>query len=115
MRLIWKYVRPYRWFILAVMLVKLAGTGTELLVPYVLEHLLDHVVPEAQSAWPVVAWGGVMLLLTLATRLLNITANRMSIRVARNSTFALRRDLFVKNIRKTVFTNIDADLEIIGK
>ena len=94
MRLIWKYVRPYRWFILAVMLVKLAGTGTELLVPYVLEHLLDHVVPEAQSAWPVVAWGGVMLLLTLATRLLNITANRMSIRVARNSTFALRRDLF---------------------
>ena len=94
MRLIWKYVRPYRWFILAVMLVKLAGTGTELLVPYVLEHLLDHVVPEAQSAWPVAAWGGVMLLLTLATRLLNITANRMSIRVARNSTFALRRDLF---------------------
>ena len=94
MRLIWKYVRPYRWFILAVMLVKLAGTGTELLVPYVLEHLLDHVAPEAQSAWPVVAWGGVMLLVTLATRLLNITANRMSIRVARNSTFALRRDLF---------------------
>jgi len=94
MKLIWKYVRPYRWFILAVMLVKLAGTGTELMVPYVLEHLLDHVVPEAQDAWPVVAWGGVMLLLTLATRTLNITANRMSIRVARNSTFALRRDLF---------------------
>ncbi len=94
MKLIWKYVRPYRWFILAVMLVKLAGTGTELMVPYVLEHLLDHVVPEAKDAWPVIAWGGVMLLLTLATRMLNITANRMSVRVARNSTFALRRDLF---------------------
>ena len=94
MRLIWKYVRPYRWFILAVMAVKLAGTGTELLIPYVLEHLLDHVVPAAESAWPVVAWGGVMLLLTLATRFLNVTANRMSVRVARNSTFSLRRDLF---------------------
>ena len=94
MRLIWKYVRPYRWFILAVMAVKLAGTGTELLIPYVLEHLLDHVVPSAESAWPVVAWGGVMLLLTLATRFLNVTANRMSVRVARNSTFSLRRDLF---------------------
>ncbi len=94
MKLIWKYVRPYRWFILAVMLIKLAGTGTELLIPYVLEHLLDHVVPEAGGAWPVAAWGGAMLALTLVTRVLNVTANRMSVRVARNSTFAVRRDLF---------------------
>ena len=94
MKLIWRYVRPYRWFILAVMAIKLAGTGTELLIPYVLEHLLDHVVPAAADAWPVVAWGGVMLLLTLATRFLNVTANRMSVRVARNSTYAVRRDLF---------------------
>ena len=94
MKLIWKYIRPYRWFILAVMAVKLAGTGTELLIPFVLEHLLDHVVPAAESGWTVAAWGGVMLLLTWATRLLNMTANRMSVRVARNSTFAIRRDLF---------------------
>lgn len=94
MKLIWQYVRPFRWFILAVMLIKLTGTMTELMVPYVLEHLLDHVAPASDSAWPVVAWGGVMLLLTLATRLLNVTANRMSVRVARDSTFALRRDLF---------------------
>ena len=94
MKLIWKYVKPYKWFILAVMLIKLAGTGTELLIPYVLEHLLDHVVPAAETVWPVMAWGGVMLLLTLVTRFLNVTANRMSVRVARNSTFAIRRDLF---------------------
>ena len=94
MKLIWRYIRPYRRFILAVMLIKLIGTGTDLLMPYVLEHLLDHVIPAADSAWPVVAWGGVMLLLTLVTRVLNITANRMSVRVARESTFAVRRDLF---------------------
>ena len=94
MKLIWKYIRPFRRFILAVMLIKLAGTGTELLIPYVLEHLLDHVVPAADSALPVVVWGGIMLLLTVITRILNITANRMSVRVARNSTFAIRRDLF---------------------
>jgi len=94
MKLIWKYIRPFRRFILAVMLIKLAGTGTELLIPYVMEHLLDHVVPAADSALPVVAWGGIMLLLTVITRILNITANRMSVRVARNSTFAIRRDLF---------------------
>ena len=94
MKLIWKYVHPYRFFILGVMLVKLVGTSTELLIPYVLEHLLDHVVPTAADAWPVVLWGGIMLALTLLTRVLNITANRMSVRVARDSTYAVRRDLF---------------------
>jgi ABC-type multidrug transport system, ATPase and permease components len=93
-KLIWKYVRPYRWFILAVMLVKLLGTGTELMIPYVMEYLLDHVVPAAADAWPVVFWGCVMLALTVLTRVLNITANRMSVHVAKKSTFAIRRDLF---------------------
>ncbi len=94
MKLILRYIHPYRWYILAVMLIKLLGTGTDLLMPYVLEHLLDHVIPAASDAWPVIGWGCVMLLLTLITRILNICANRMSVRVARNSTFAVRRDLF---------------------
>ena len=94
MKLILRYIRPYRMYILAVMLIKLLGTETDLLMPYVLEHLLDHVIPAASDAWPVVFWGCVMLLLTLITRILNISANRMSVRVARNSTFAVRRDLF---------------------
>ena len=98
MKLIWRYVRPWRWFILGVMGIKLAGTGTELLVPYVLEHLLDHVVPRAEGPWAVVFWGCVMLALTLATRLLNMTANRLSVRVAEKSTFAVRRDLFHRGL-----------------
>ena len=94
MRLIWRYVRPWRWYVAAVMAIKLMGTGTELLIPYVLEHLLDHVVPRAESAWTVAAWGAVMLALTGITRMLNVTANRMSVRVAKEGTFGIRRDLF---------------------
>ena len=94
MKFIWRYLKPWGMFILGVMVIKLAGTGTDLLIPYVLEHLLDHVVPAARSAWKIVAWGGVMLLLTLATRVLNITANRMSVKVAEKCTYAIRRDLF---------------------
>ena len=94
MRLIWRYVRPWRWYVAAVMAIKLMGTGTELLIPYVLEHLLDHVVPRAESAWIVAAWGAVMLALTGITRMLNVTANRMSVRVAKEGTFGIRRDLF---------------------
>ena len=94
MRLILQYVRPWRRVIAAVMAVKLLGTVTDLLMPYVLEHLLDHVIPGAESGWPVAAWGGVMLGLTILTRVLNITANRMSVKVARGSTYCLRRDLY---------------------
>lgn len=94
MKFIWKYASPWKRFILGVMLVKLAGTGTELLIPYVLEHIIDRVAPTAGSVWEIAAWGALMLILTFLTRFLNMTANRMSVRVARESIYAMRRDLF---------------------
>ena len=96
MRFIWRYLKSWKGYILAVMLIKLAGTGTDLLIPYVLEHILDHVIPVAKGAWDVVAWGGVMLLLTFATRMLNVKANRMSVHVAQKNIYVIRRDLFHK-------------------
>ncbi len=94
MRFIWRYVKKYRLFILGVMAIKLAGTALELLIPYVMEHILDNVVPSAQDFGPVLMWGGIMMALTLAVRTLNVTANRLSVRVSRDSTYAMRRDLF---------------------
>ena len=94
MKFIWRYVKKYKLFILGVMAIKLAGTALELLIPYVMEHILDNVVPAAQDFWPVLMWGGIMMLLTLAVRTLNVTANRLSVRVSRDSTYAMRRDLF---------------------
>ena len=94
MKFIWKYLRPYRLFILGVMLIKLLGTLLELMIPYVMEHMLDNVVPAAQTFWPVLAWGLAMILLTVAVRTLNTTANRLSVRVYRDSIYRMRRDLF---------------------
>ena len=94
MKFIWKYVRPYAWYIVGVMMVKLLGTMAELMIPYIMEHILDNVVPAAVTFWPVLAWGMVMIALTALVRFLNISANRMSIRVARDTTYAMRRDLF---------------------
>ena len=96
MRFIWKYVREWRWFIMAVMATKLLGTVTELLIPYVLEHVLDDVAPIASDAWEIVGWGAVMLAITVVTRILNVVANRMSVKVAEKSIYAIRRDLFHK-------------------
>ena len=62
MRFLWKYLKNCRWMILFGMGLKLAGTLVELLIPYVMEHLLDHVVPRKETL-PVLLWGGVMILL----------------------------------------------------
>ncbi len=93
MRFLWKYLKNYRWMILLGMGLKLAGTLVELMIPYVMEHLLDHVVPQKQTV-PVLLWGGAMILLACTVRLLNVTANRRAVRIARDNILAIRRDLF---------------------
>ncbi len=79
--------------ILGGMGLKLAGTMVELLIPYVMEHLLDDVVPRQELA-PVLFWGVVMILLACMVRLLNVTANRRAVRVAKENILSVRRDLF---------------------
>ena len=93
MKFLWKYLKKYRWMILFGMGLKLAGTLTELLIPYVMEHLLDHVVPQKETA-PVLLWGGAMILLACVVRFLNVTANRKAVWIAKESIFTIRRDLF---------------------
>jgi len=93
MRFLWKYLKGYKWMILGGMGLKLAGTLVELLIPYVMEHLLDHVAPQKELA-PVLLWGGAMILLACTVRFLNVTANRRAVRVARENIQAIRRDLF---------------------
>ena len=93
MRFLWKYLKKYRWMILGGMGLKLAGTLVELLIPYVMEHLLDHVVPRKETA-PVLLWGGAMIALACIVRFLNVTANRRAVRVAKENILRIRQDLF---------------------
>ena len=93
MRFLWKYLKNYKWMILGGMGLKLAGTLVELLIPYVMEHLLDHVVPRKETV-PVLLWGGAMIVLACTVRFLNVTANRKAVRVARENILGIRRDLF---------------------
>ena len=93
MKFLLEQIRGYLARIAGVMGIKLGGTVLELMIPYVMEHLIDHVVPRKQLA-PVLLWGGVMVLLAVAVRMLNVTANRLAVKTAKESTFGLRRDLF---------------------
>ena len=93
MKFLWTYLRKYVRRISGVMGIKMTGTTLELLIPYVMEHLIDHVVPAGNTGM-VLIWGGVMLLLAAGVRFLNVTANRLSVRTARDGAWEIRRDLF---------------------
>ena len=45
MKMIFRYMRPYWRMILFGVAIKLLAAMTELMVPYILEHLIDEVAP----------------------------------------------------------------------
>ena len=93
MKFLWRYLQTYRGRIAGVMGIKLSATVVELLIPYVMEHLIDRVVPTRELG-RAIFWGAVMILLALCVRALNVTANRLSVRTAKECAYAIRRDLF---------------------
>ena len=90
-----KYILPHGLFILLTMFIKLSGALLELLIPWLMETMLDHKVPQKDilSIW---IYGGLMLLCALGCLLCNIIANRMSAKSSGKITQALRHDLFQK-------------------
>ncbi len=97
MNLILKYIKKYRKLIAFGMLIKLLATLSELMIPYVLEHIIDHIVPQ-NLIYRVYLWGAIMICLALLARFLNVTANRIAVKATRNSAYEIRRDLFNRSI-----------------
>ena len=95
MRTLEKYIRPYWWFIIITMVIKLSGSVTELMIPYLMEIILDDKVPEGVVS-QIYLYGALMLLCAVLTMALNITANRMSAKSSGKITLAVRHDLFRK-------------------
>ena len=84
-------------FILLTMVIKFIGTFLELLIPYVLEYIIDVVAP-TKSLKMVLFWGGVMIVLAILCRLFNKTANQRAVTSASKNIYRLRQDLFEKTI-----------------
>ncbi len=95
MKLIFRYMKPYAKAIAAVMGLKLAATMVELLLPYILEHIIDVTVPTGNLT-QIFLWGLLMILTAVATRQLNVTANRGAVENAHNVSYNIRQDLFIK-------------------
>ncbi|MCD7738973.1 MAG: ABC transporter ATP-binding protein/permease [Lachnospiraceae bacterium] len=97
MKLIFRYMGKYIKPIMFVMLLKLIGTVAELMIPYVLEYLIDEVVPLGNTA-RIVLWGGIMILVAVLCWQFNVNANRFAVRNAHNVSYDVRRDLFNKTM-----------------
>lgn len=95
MKKLWKYIKPYKWFIILTMGIKLLGAVFELLIPYFMEIILDDVVPDGRLK-SVFLYGGLMLLCAAGCLMANVGANRMSAISSGRITLRLRHDLFEK-------------------
>ena len=90
-----KYLRPYWGFMILTMVIKTAGALMELMIPNLMENILDEKVPAGDIA-SIYLCGGLMLLCAAACLVLNIVANRMSAKSSGQITRAIRHDLFHK-------------------
>lgn len=97
MKYIFRYMKVYISTILLGAIIKFIGSFSEFLIPYVLEHLLDEVVP-TKNMKAVVIWGAIMILIAVFIRTMNVIANRMAVGVAKKSIYHLRQDLYQKTL-----------------
>lgn len=97
MKLMWKYVQPYKLRLAATLILKFFAVVAELLIPYILEYMIDVVAP-ARQIKQVVILGVLMIILAFAARSLNVIGNRIATATARDSIRNLRHDLFGKTI-----------------
>lgn len=95
MKLMMDYVRPYMRQLSVGVFIKFFGTIMDLLLPWILAYIIDTVVP-LRDRRQILFWGGIMILTSVAALTLNIIANRMASKIARDSTENIRHDLFAK-------------------
>ncbi len=107
MRYLFRYIRPYRVFILLTFLLKFVSSVVELFLPRLMAYIIDVAVPAARAAidaggsiregyLDILGCGGVMLACALVALFGNMLANGMAAKSSAEITRNIRRDLFRK-------------------
>lgn len=95
MKILLSYLKPYVPKMILGLIIKFTGTIMDLLLPWILSHTIDNIIPQ-KNVTLVFIWGGIMIFCAAAAWITNIVANRMASRVARDTTQTIRHDLFEK-------------------
>lgn len=92
-KMILRYLKPFVPRMCLGLAIKFTGAVMDLLLPWILSHIIDEVVP-LRDMGLIAFWGGAMLLAAVLAWVTNIVANRMAAWVAQHTTQAIRHDLF---------------------
>ena len=95
MSLIFRAMGKYKRVVALAVFLKLLGTLAELSIPYILEHIIDGVVPGG-ILWEVILWGVLMFAAAIVTRTLNVNANKLAVDNAHRVSYDVRQALFRK-------------------
>ncbi len=97
MKTVVKYLFPYKTRIIIGFIIKTIGTLVELLIPYILSHILKDVI--TREIKDIIFWGAMMIVCSAVACVFNITANRMAAKVSSIFAENMRRELFIKILR----------------
>ncbi len=97
MKTLLKYLKPFAARMSVGLVIKVVGTMVELLLPYILTHILKNVVA-TKNLHEILLWGAAMILCAAVALICNICANRMAAKVSRNFSENVRKDLFERTL-----------------
>lgn len=97
MKHILSYLKPFRLRMAVGLFIKVLGTVAELILPYILTHILENVIVTLDIG-SVVYYGVLMIICSVVACVGNIIANRMASRVTTDFTRAMRSELFTKTL-----------------
>ncbi len=97
MKWVFNYLKPLRSRIAAGVSVKVIGTLAELMIPFLLTHILENVI-DTNNVKNILFYGVLMAICAVIACLGNITANRMAARTTMIFSTRMRKDLFSKTL-----------------
>ncbi len=95
MRFIFSYVKKYMNTVTLGLTIKIIGTIMDLIIPLIFAYITKSVIQKGDLN-QVLIYGVIMLICSILAVVFNIIANRMAAKVAKDTTFEIRRDLFTK-------------------
>ena len=93
MGFIWQYMKKLKGRLALSMSLKFCGAISELMLPRILTHIIDEIVPLGELK-RVIYWVLFMIFIAGCTAFFNIAANRTAVRNAKQVAFEIRQDLF---------------------
>lgn len=97
MNWIWTYLKPFKARIARGLTIKVIGTITELLIPFLLSYILENVI-QSNDTTKILFYGCLMFLCAVVACLGNIIANRMAARTTMLFSTQMRKVLFAKTL-----------------